>query len=68
MDRGGLADLRRVILDREIRSIATSPPGCGLGGLAWEQVRPAIAAALFELPNIDVRVYEPIAKRALEGL
>ena len=64
----GLADLRRVILDRQIRSIAIPPLGCGLGGLDWEQVRPAIADALSELPDTDVRVYEPVAKRAGEGL
>jgi O-acetyl-ADP-ribose deacetylase (regulator of RNase III) len=55
----GLADLRRVILDRQIRSIAIPPLGCGLGGLDWEQVRPAIAGALDELPNVDIWVYRP---------
>jgi hypothetical protein len=29
----GLADLREVIRDRDIRSIAVPPLGCGLGGL-----------------------------------
>ncbi len=42
-------DLRRVFLDRHIRSIAIPPLGCGLGGLAWEQVRPAFAGALGDL-------------------
>lgn len=64
----GLADLRRVIRDRQIRSIAIPPLGCGLGGLDWNQVRPAIAAALDELADVDVRVYEPIAQRAGERL
>lgn len=64
----GLADLRRVILDRQIRSVVIPPPGCGLGGLDWKQVRPAIVGALDELPDVDVRVYEPIAQRAGERL
>jgi O-acetyl-ADP-ribose deacetylase (regulator of RNase III) len=58
----GLADLRRVVLDRHIRSIAIPPLGCGNGGLDWEQVRPAIAAALEDLADVDVRVYEPTAQ------
>lgn len=62
----GLTDRRRVILGHKIRSIAIPPLGCGLGGLDWEQVRPAIAGALDELSDVDVRVYEPIARRALE--
>jgi O-acetyl-ADP-ribose deacetylase (regulator of RNase III) len=64
----GLADLRRVILDYKIQSIAIPALGCGLGGLHWEQVRPAIVSALDELPGVDVRVYEPITKRAGEGV
>lgn len=62
----GLADLHRVIQDRQIRSIAIPALGCGLGGLDWDQVRRAIAGALGELPDVDVRVYEPIARRAVE--
>ena len=58
-----MVDLRRVILDRHIRSIAIPPLGCGLGGPAWEQVRPVIAGALGDL-GVDIRVYEPLALRA----
>ena len=62
-----MVDLRRVILDRHIRSIAIPPLGCGLGGPAWEQVRPVIAGALGDL-GVDIRVYEPLALRAVTGL
>jgi O-acetyl-ADP-ribose deacetylase (regulator of RNase III) len=66
----GLQDLRRVILDREIASIAIPPLGCGNGGLEWRDVRPMIERALADLPGVDVIVYEPareyqnVAKRA----
>lgn len=57
--REGLVDLRRVSLDRHIQSIAIPPLGCGNGGLEWEQVRPAVAAALEDLREVDIRIYEP---------
>jgi len=55
----GLADLVEVIKARGIRSIAVPPLGAGLGGLDWNEVRPRIEAALSELPDVHVRVYEP---------
>ena len=57
--RSGLADLRQVILDRRIRSIAVPPLGCGNGGLDWSDVRPLIIEALGELPDVHVMVYPP---------
>jgi O-acetyl-ADP-ribose deacetylase (regulator of RNase III) len=57
--RSGLADLRSVILDRGIRSIAIPPLGCGNGGLDWREVRPVIAEALGDLPDVEVRIYPP---------
>jgi O-acetyl-ADP-ribose deacetylase (regulator of RNase III) len=57
--RDGLADLRRVILDRAITSIAVPPLGCGNGGLDWRDVRPLIAEALGDLPGVRVLVYPP---------
>jgi len=44
--RTGLADLRQVILDRGITSIAVPPLGCGNGGLSWQDVRPLIVGHL----------------------
>jgi O-acetyl-ADP-ribose deacetylase (regulator of RNase III) len=57
--KDGLADLRRIIQEKEIRSIAVPPLGCGNGGLRWEVVKPLIEAALGDLSQVDVRVYEP---------
>ena len=58
----GLRDLVRVLKEKQIRSIAIPPLGCGQGGLQWEQVRPAIEAALAELPEVDAIVYEPTSE------
>ncbi|AVV34635.1 Appr-1-p processing protein [Halomonas sp. SF2003] len=66
----GLDDLKRVIRERGIRSIALPPLGCGNGGLDWEDVRPRIEAALSELEDVHVLVFEPtnqyqnVAKRS----
>jgi O-acetyl-ADP-ribose deacetylase (regulator of RNase III) len=58
----GLADLRRVISEKGIRSVAIPPLGSGNGGLEWSEVRPKIEAALGDLSDVDVIVYEPTAK------
>ena len=57
--RAGLRDLVRVIHEREIRSVALPPLGCGNGGLDWEVVRREIEAALDAVPDVDVLLYEP---------
>jgi O-acetyl-ADP-ribose deacetylase (regulator of RNase III) len=58
----GLQDLRRVVKEKGIRSIALPPLGCGNGGLDWSDVRPEIERALGELSDVDVWVFEPTAK------
>lgn len=58
----GLDDLKRVIRENNIRSIAIPPLGAGNGGLDWLVVRPRIEAALNDLEDVDVIVYEPTAK------
>jgi O-acetyl-ADP-ribose deacetylase (regulator of RNase III) len=58
----GLEDLRRVIAEKGIRSIAIPPLGSGNGGLEWFEVRPLIEAALSKLDDTEVIVYEPTAK------
>lgn len=55
----GLEDLKRVIADNRIRSIAIPPLGSGNGGLSWEEVRPKIEAALGSLGDVSVIVFEP---------
>lgn len=55
----GLADLKRVIEEKEIKSIAVPPLGCGNGGLEWAEVRPEIERALLPLVDVNVMVFEP---------
>ncbi len=50
-----------VIEEKGIRSIAVPPLGSGNGGLNWADVRPRIEAALGNIPNVEVIVYEPTA-------
>ena len=55
----GLHDLRRVIQERGIRSVAVPPLGCGNGGLRWQDVRPLVERVLGDLEGVEVQVYEP---------
>jgi O-acetyl-ADP-ribose deacetylase (regulator of RNase III) len=65
----GLQDLRRFLIEQQIRSIAIPPLGAGNGGLEWAEVRVQIERALGDL-DIDILVFEPttqyqnVAKRA----
>jgi O-acetyl-ADP-ribose deacetylase (regulator of RNase III) len=66
----GLQDLKRVLRERKISSVAIPPLGAGNGGLDWPTVKARIDAALSELDGVEVIVYEPtykyqnVAKRA----
>jgi len=66
----GLQDLRRFIVEKQIKSIAIPPLGAGNGGLEWAAVREKIESALGDLPNVEIEVFEPtreyqnVAKRA----
>ena len=55
----GLETLVREIRERGIGSIAIPPLGSDLGGLKWHDVRPLIEAALHELEEVQVIVFEP---------
>lgn len=58
----GLLDLKRVLRDRQIRSVAIPPLGAGNGGLDWPTVKLRIETALADLDGVDVFVYEPTAE------
>ena len=55
----GLEDLKRVIVEKKIRSIAIPPLGSGNGGLNWPDVRFKIEAELGALKDVSVIIYEP---------
>ena len=65
----GLQDLRRFLIEHQVKSIAIPPLGAGNGGLKWPEVRQQIERALGDL-DIDIQVFEPtrqyqnVAKRA----
>lgn len=58
----GLSDLREVVLEHEIRSIALPALGAGNGGLEWSEVRPEVERILGSLEGVDILVFEPTAK------
>lgn len=63
----GLHDLRRVLGQLQVESVAVPPLGCGLGGLRWSDVRPRIEAVLADLP-IRALVFEPEGAPAAERM
>ena len=59
----GLKDLVATVKQLNIRSIAIPALGCGNGGLDWNVVRPRIEWYFSELPDVQVALYAPEAKR-----
>ena len=57
----GLSDLKRVIQQNHIRSVALPPLGSG-NGLEWSEVRKSVEQILGDLHDVDVLVYEPTEK------
>ena len=55
----GLEDLVRIIEEKDIRSIAVPPLGCGNGGLDWGEVKPVIVGALDRVDGLEAVIYEP---------
>jgi O-acetyl-ADP-ribose deacetylase (regulator of RNase III) len=58
----GLEDLKRVVRDKGIKSVALPPLGSGNGGLDWADVRQAVEAALDSMTDVDFVVYEPTSQ------
>jgi O-acetyl-ADP-ribose deacetylase (regulator of RNase III) len=55
----GLKDLVKVIKERNIKSIAMPPLGCGNGGLDWSDVKPLIEKTFAEIPKVELLLYVP---------
>ena len=55
----GLKALAAEIEARNIRSLAIPPLACGLGGLAWDDVRPRIEAALVGFDDLEAVIFRP---------
>lgn len=55
----GLQDLRRFLIEQQVKSIAIPPLGAGNGGLEWSEVRKQIEAILGDLPDVEIVVFEP---------
>jgi O-acetyl-ADP-ribose deacetylase (regulator of RNase III) len=51
-----------------IRSIAIPPLGCGLGGIAWSEVRPRIERAFAAHSEVRVLLFEPAGPPAADQL
>ncbi len=56
----GLESLKNSIKDNDIKSIALCALGCGLGGLAWKDVKQEIEKFAADLPDVHVVAYEPL--------
>ena len=56
----GLEQLRIIVNDGRIESLAVPALGCGLGGLAWDEVKHTLADTLSAL-TIPVELYVPHA-------
>jgi O-acetyl-ADP-ribose deacetylase (regulator of RNase III) len=55
----GLTALTAEIRRLGIHSVAVPPLGCGNGGLEWADVRPRIVAAMAQIPDVAVLLFEP---------
>jgi O-acetyl-ADP-ribose deacetylase (regulator of RNase III) len=55
----GLKDLVKVINERNIKSVAIPPLGCGNGGLDWGEVKNLMEKYLTQLSNVEISIFEP---------
>ncbi len=58
----GLVDLRRTLIEKNIRSIAIPPLGAGNGGLEWIMVRKLIEDELSGMDEVRIVIYEPTSE------
>ncbi|KMJ44072.1 macro domain-containing protein [Xenorhabdus khoisanae] len=58
----GLNDLKKWIIENNVKSIAIPPLGAGNGGLSWMDVKPKIESALSSLDDVNIYIYEPTTK------
>ena len=58
----GLADLKKILTENQILSVAIPPLGCGLGGLDWQLVKPRIEGTLADLASTRILIYEPLQR------
>ncbi|MCT9809786.1 macro domain-containing protein [Acidovorax sp. Be4] len=64
----GLKDLVAQVRALDIQSLAIPPLGCGNGGLDWRDVKPLIEAAFADMPEVEVRLFEPGAPPAAKDM
>lgn len=61
----GLSDLKRIIEEYKIKSIAVPPLGCGNGGLEWDSVKDLIYKYLHDL-DTEIILYTPYSPNVYE--
>jgi len=60
--KSGVKELKALLIERKIKSIAIPPLGSGNGGLEWSRVRDILESELLSLKEIDIFIYEPNSK------
>lgn len=55
----GLVELRKFILEKNIKSIAIPPLGCGNGKLDWNDVKPLILNYVEDIEGLTSYIFEP---------
>ena len=58
----GLQELKQFIIEHQVKSIAIPPLGAGNGGLNWHEVKSKIEAALSDLDQVEIVIFEPTAQ------
>ena len=55
----GLVELKRILVEENIKSVSMPPLGSGNGGLQWHKVKLLIESHLSDLTTCHIIVYEP---------